>query len=216
MTPIRLSVCAIVVAGLAPMGFGVPVLTNGSLTGPVGAGIVPPGWAPASGTPDTCDASGPFNYGLPWVLSPDGGTFVRGGSNGVSTFETMSQVIGGFDVGVTYQIDFFQTNLGFVNAGVMTGAVGNWEFGIDGVVFDTSVPVVRPATISDLNVWTPDSVTFVATVPSHTLTVGAALISGGTAAYMGIDGIRITEVPAPGMIGVLGLSGVAALRRRRR
>jgi hypothetical protein len=67
----------------------VPVLTNGSLTGTPVADEVPPGWTIRNfptATPSTVDENGPFNFTeVPWILSPDGGTFVRG--NGHVDFE---------------------------------------------------------------------------------------------------------------------------------
>jgi uncharacterized protein (TIGR03382 family) len=62
-------------------------------------------------------------------------------------------------------------------------------------------------------VWFADSITFVA--PAASLEIALVSRSGEVlAAYMGIDGVTIREVPTPGVLCVLGV-GLAGVRRRR-
>lgn len=193
------------------------VFVNGSLTDTPSVSTPPAGWSAWSGTADTVDASGPFNYTpTPWTLSPDGGTFVRTG-RGPSVSEGISQIVSGFVVGAVYQVDFFTTNLGFQDpaSGSWNGGDGYYDFFVDGVLTDTSTVIGKQALASDPIVWTAESVTFVAT--SGTLELAFAAnwaIPGGPAAYMGIDGFRLSQVPAPGVLATLG--GLALIGRRRR
>ena len=93
-------------------------VTNGSLTGTVGANTAAPGWTAFDAIPDLVDANGvngQFNFtGVPWTLSPDGGTFARVNGTVNPTYrEAFEQAVDGFTVGETYTLQFFQTNLGF-------------------------------------------------------------------------------------------------------
>lgn len=215
----QVAIAALLAASIAGGAFGAPFIVNGSLTGPVGMEISPPGWFNANGTPDTCDENGPFNHtGHPWALSPDGGTFVRSGGPFTGPGEAFGQTISGFDIGVTYRIDFFQTNLAFVHpiSGEYFGGQGQWEFFIDGALVAASNPMMPPPTIPDINVWEADSITFTATAMTHDLVIGARFIPGiSIASYMGIDGLRIAEVPAPGAATLLATAMLASARRRR-
>lgn len=205
------------VSGLVSAAAGQTVL-NGDLTGPMGAGNIPPDWFAWSGSADTCDPSGPFNYsGNPWVLSPNGGTFVRGGATGTGVNEAIAQNLTGFVAGQTYTVDFYVTNLGFQQPGALwTGADGFWKFYVDGTDVGDSLTYSRQALASDDIVWSADSVTFVAPASGFELAIASQWAGGpGTAAYMGIDGIRISPVPAPASVGLLGLAGLVAARRAR-
>ncbi|MEM9065744.1 MAG: hypothetical protein AAGB51_09680 [Planctomycetota bacterium] len=193
------------------------VLINGSLTGPPTVGSVPTGWSVWTNTPDTVDLPGPFNNtGTPWTASPDGGTFVRGGAS-TATSESFSQIVTGFSVGQTYQIDFFTTNLGFYSptSGAWIGADGYWDFHIDGAMYASSTVLSKPTASTDSIVWNTESFTFVAANAVLELGFAARLSgSGSVISYMGIDGIRLTQVPAPGISAFLG--GLAMFTRRRR
>lgn len=217
MSSTRLSLCALSIAAFAHAALAQPSITNGSLTGTVASSTLPTGWTPPQGTPDTCDTTGPFNYtGHAWVLSPDGGTFVRAGGPGAGTAEALGQTLTGFDIGTTYQIDFFQTNLAHAHpsTSAYTGDTGNWEFFLDGSLVASSSAMAPPPTIDDFNVWEATSISFVATATTHDLMIAANTL-GTYAAYMGIDGLHISEVPLPGTTGLIALVGLRALRRRR-
>ncbi|CAE7178626.1 unnamed protein product [Symbiodinium necroappetens] len=210
-------------AGFAALLLAAPAsaqsLLNGSLEGPVAVGSAPPDWFEWQKTPDTCDAAGPFNNtGTPWVLSPDGGTFVRGGGSDFANSEAIGQVVTGFSTGDTYAVNFFQTNLGFQHptSGDWLGEDGFWELVIDGAVVGASDVLSRPATPSDSIVWSVDTLSFTATSASHEIAlVSRSTFPGGLAAYMGIDGVRLSLVPTPGSAALMALGGVAAIRRRR-
>ncbi len=219
--------CAIgAAAAITAPALGVPVITNGSMNGTQAISATPASWIAAQGTPDTADAAGPFNYGVnPWVLSPDGGTFVRAGASvpgpGAGTPEAIGQTITGLDIGTSYQIDFYQSNLAFYDftTGAISGDDGQWLFLLDGVQFAASSIMTRPVLSTDPNIWQAGSVTFTATATSADLVILASstngIPGGGTAAFMGIDGVRISEVPAPGALGLLACAGVVGMRRRR-
>lgn len=195
----------------------VPVITNGDLTGPVAISDVPPGWFTWQQTPDTADALGPFNNTpTPWTASPNGGTFVRaGGVSYAGGSEAIGQNVAGFTPGVSYTIDFFQANLGFKNTtlGTWNGSDGFWELMIDGVLAGASSPLTKPATDADPIVWFADSITFLA--PAASLEIALVSKSGEVlAAYMGIDGVQIREVPTPGVLCLLATGWVGVRRRR--
>jgi len=208
---------AIIIGVGAPSALG--MITNGDLTGPVGAGLVPPGWFPWQKTPDTCDASGPFNYtGTPWAASPNGHTFVRAGGSDFANSEAIGQNVTGFTAGATYDLEFFQTNLGFQHpvSGAWNGENGYWELYVDGVLAGSSTVLSKPATPSDSIVWSADAITFVAPAPSFEIAlVSRTVTPGGLAAYMGIDGVDVELIPAPGAAGLLAGAGLLGLRRRR-
>ncbi|RNC81324.1 MAG: hypothetical protein ED559_05905 [Phycisphaera sp.] len=194
------------------------VVLNEDLTGPVGAGNTPPDWFAWSGSADTCDASGPFNNsGNPWVLSPNGGTFVRGGSTGTGVNEAIAQNLIGFTAGQSYTVEFWHTNLGFQQpGGSWTGADGFWRFYADGTAFGDAVTLSKQTLADDDIVWTFGSLSFVAPADDFELAIASQFAGGpGTAAYMGIDGVRIRPIPAPASLSLLAASGLCASRRRR-
>ncbi|MEM9065747.1 MAG: hypothetical protein AAGB51_09695 [Planctomycetota bacterium] len=195
------------------------VIANGSLTGPPGPGVVPGPWYVWQNTPDTADTAGPFNFtGTPWTPSPDGGTFVRGiGTSNPAGAEGFAQTVSGFSVGTAYQIDIFQTNLGFFDVASMAwvGDRGYWDLIINGVLVDSSNIIDKQLSPSDPIVWSNDTLTFVA--PTTTVEIAflaRSTVPGGPPSYMGIDGIRLKQVPAPGVLAALG--GLAMITRRRR
>lgn len=211
------TVAATAALALAATAHG-QTLVNGSLTDTAAVSTPPAGWFAWSDTADTADAAGPFNNtGTPWTLSPDGGTFVRMG-RGASTMEGIGQVVSGFTIGQVYQVDFFATNLGFENAvtAAWTGSDGYVEFFVDGVFEGSSSLLSKPTLSTDPTVWSAHTVTFIAT--DTTLELAFAADRPGSAveaAYMGVDGIRLSRVPTPGAFGVLGVASLVAGRRRR-
>lgn len=94
-----------------------PILTNGSLTGPINNSSLPPGWSAVSPSPDTMDENN--NLGLPFNTfqatpspSPDGGTWVGMGADGVSIFESLGQTVSGFSIGTSYDVSWYHANFG--------------------------------------------------------------------------------------------------------
>lgn len=211
-----LIVCAAIAAGLASTT-NAQTIMNPDLTGPVASSTAPIDWYAWTDTADTCDASGPFNYtGNPWVLSPNGGTFVRGGANDFGVNEGIAQVVTGFVPGQVYTLEFYTTNLGFQNPSTgWTGADGFWRFYADGTVFGDSVTLTKPVLGTDDISWTFGTLNFVAPAASFELAVQSQWAGSGSAAYMGIDGINVRPVPAPASMGLIALAGVGALRHRR-
>ncbi|MCA9274077.1 MAG: PEP-CTERM sorting domain-containing protein [Phycisphaerales bacterium] len=211
-----LTVCAAIAAGMTTTA-NAQTIINPDLTGPVASSTAPTDWYAWTDTADTCDASGPFNYtGNPWVLSPNGGTFVRGGANDFGVNEGIAQVVTGFVPGQIYTLEFYTTNLGFQNPSTgWGGADGFWRFFADSSVIGDTVTLSRQALGTDDISWTFGTLDFVAPAASFELAVQSRWAGSGTAAYMGIDGINVRLVPAPGSFGLLALAGVGAMRRRR-
>ena len=195
---------------------GAQAISNGDLSGTVGAGIVPSVWFAWADSADTCDTTGPFNStGNPWVLSPNGGTFVRGGANNFGVNEAIAQDLTGFTAGQLYTVEFYITNLGFNGSG-WNGEDGFWRMYADGVAFGDTVTLSKPIVAADDITWTFGTLDFVAPANDFELAIASQWAGGSSsAAYMGIDGINIRPVPAPASLALLGAAGLAAGRRRR-
>jgi hypothetical protein len=97
-----------------------PIVANGSLTGPIANGGVPPSWTLLSGSPDTMDQNN--NVGVPgstqFVVapsgpSPNGGTWVGIGREGNGFIERFGQSISGFTVGAQYIVSWYFGNFGY-------------------------------------------------------------------------------------------------------
>ena len=191
----------------------VPVLNNGSLTGPPLADVVPAGWTipnPPTATPSTVDENGPFNFtDVPWTLSPDGGTFVRGnGHVDVEFQDAFEQEVSGFTIGTSYTLEFFQTNLGFRDLGPgdpprwddWLERDGYWGLFVDGTLVGQSTTIGGPATHVTPIVWSSDDISFTATSTTQTLRL-QAFTAESEIAYMGIDGFTLilggTPTPVP-------------------
>lgn len=207
----------VAVAVTATLASGQSVV-NGSMTGPTGGALVPAPWFLWNKTPDTVDATGPFNNGpTDWNLSPDGGTFVRaGGDTGVNS-EAFAQNLTGYTPGQTYSLDFFQTNLGHVHGttGAWIGEDGFWELIIDGTVVGASPTLSKSALETDGNVWSAASMSFIAPAADFELALRVeSALGAGLNAYLGIDGARTTLVPTSGSVAVVALGGVVMRRRR--
>jgi hypothetical protein len=207
-------VCAVVAARADP------VIVNGSFTDQPGVFRAAAGWTVERSSPDVADVDGPFNFtGTPWIESPDGGTWARGVGLGSDHSEAITQPISGFEVGVPYAFEFWQTNTGVSSpgdTGPLSGASGHWELLIDGVPIGRSPDIARPTLVGDPNQWHAASVSFTATSASHTLTLVAERHTIEVApAHMGIDGVSIRRLPGPGAAWVIAAAGLAGLRRRR-
>ena len=203
------------------------VITNGSLTGPVGENAVPAGWLQYLGnTSDTADENGPFGM---YNLSPDGGTFVRSFATDplhpqFGQQEGIEQTLSALDVGGLYNVAFFQSSVNGINSITgepFSGAEGFWELLIDGVVVDGSTPLLPPPGTSLDNVWAFDTLQFSATSDSHLLTLRAQVPGSAppnTKTFMTIDGISGVLVPEPSsiMMAAVGLISLVAWGWRRR
>ncbi len=211
-----LSAVAALAAGLTAR-MHAQTITNPDLTGPVATSAAPTDWYAWTDTADTCDDAGPFNStGNPWVLSPNGGTFVRGGANDFGVNEGIAQIVTGFVPGQIYTLEFYTTNLGFQNPTTgWTGADGFWRFFADGSAIGDSVTLTKPALAADDISWSFGTLDFVAPAASFELAFQSRWAGPGSAAYLGIDGVNVRPVPAPASLALIALAGVGAAKRRR-
>jgi hypothetical protein len=172
-----------------------PVLVNGSLDGPVGPDTAATGWTIANSTPDIVNESGPFNKtDVPWTLSPDGGTFVRGNghhSDPGQFSEAFEQEVSGFSVGESYTLEFFQTNLGFLDFDEWLNRDGHWGLFIDGNLVGQSTTISGPPTSDTPITWVSDGISFTATNATHTIRLQSFTDDESGIAYMGIDGLEL-------------------------
>lgn len=198
-----LSACAASVSAL-------PLFTNNSFESSFS------GWSQGG----SCDTQG---FGFDGTSSIGCAVF-----NGGASFETVSQTVGGFTVGESYELSFYQQNNGRLLSPYDDGRA-SWEVRIDGV----------PTFFSDLmdpgeTVWSRQSFDFTASAPTLSFLFspfdidnGAAL-PGDSGVYPVLDLIGLaladdddggqtggTAVPAPGTLALFAL-GMLVLRLRRR
>jgi hypothetical protein len=210
-----------------------PTLINGSLTGPVGASITPPGWTQIP-TPDTIDQT--HNLGsLPASsfaatpsASPDGGTWIGMFAFTYPTInyvykEGISQTVSGFTVGGTYSLSWYHANFGVGFPSDYTAANAIEVFA-DGVSIGSGA--VRAASPG----WVEESISFIATDTELDLSFMGLLapptVGAGSGTYQSIDGIRLTEislppplpnnVPEPAALSLFSGAGLAMLLAGRR
>ena len=197
-----------------------PILVNGSLTGPIANGVVPPGWTTLSESPDTMDQNN--NVGVvgktefvtaPAGPSPDGGTWVGFAHNG-SFVETFGQSISGFTVGAGYTVSWYLGNFGYSGVSPPYGEPNGVEVLLDGVSVGSS------SLVSSGSGWTPQSLNFLATSAIQQL----AFRPVSTAkSYISIDGLALANatpnpVPEPSTLLLLasGLAGIFGYGWRRK
>ena len=165
-------------------------ITNGSLTGPISNGGLPPGWTILAPSPDTMDENNNVGVGTgapfgiaPSGPSPDGGTWVGFAADG-SFREIFGQTVTGLTVGEEYEISWYAGNFGalaFVGTNAINVSVNGSSIGSGGVL---------PLASS----WTAESLFFTATATSHDLSFG---LFNADKAYLSIDGISLTATAAP-------------------
>lgn len=187
-------------------------VTNGSLTGPIANGGVPPGWTLLLGSPDTNDIN--FNVGggtpfgiIPSGPSPDGGTWVGIGAD-VGFVEQFGQSITGLVIGQTYTVSWYAGNFGALTGSGYLGS-NAIQVLLDGVAAGHGGPLSLGAD------WYAQSLSFTATANSQLL---AFQLETSERSYLSIDGIAVGAVPEPGTYALM-LAGIAAMgfvvRRRR-
>lgn len=211
-----------VVSGLCllavPVASAGPTIINGDLNGTVGTNTAPDDWIVAQATPDLADANGPYNNtGMPWTLSPNGGTFSRMLGVRDNRTERISQVVAGFDVGETYRVEMDVTNLGYFSSNVWRGEDGYIQL-FDGItLLGNSQTLTKSLSENDPVVWEVASFEFVAPATTMNLVIGAETLGAiGNSAFLAVDGVSIELVPAPGVLTIAGVCGLLATRRRQR
>lgn len=180
-----------------------------------------PGWTALTGSPDlgfspffipTTTLTGAPNDAALWLLNFNLGT-PQGASN-----ESVRLSLDGFTPGQTYELNFWATihREPFASWNGNNYALDVAIGGADIATFATSI-LNDPADSDGMNVWSPQSITFVPTGTGVTFDFGGAPIGLDPlvgAARFGIDGMQARLVPAPGAALVL-LAGIGAARRRR-
>jgi hypothetical protein len=186
-------------------------VTNGSLTGPIANGGVPPGWTILQETPDTMDQNnnvgvvGGSGFAAVPNPTPNGGTWVGMGRDVVFT-EVFGQTLSGLTPGQQYNISWYAGNFGYAPSGYINpNAIAAR---INGAIVGTG------ATLPVSSNWFSQSVVFTANsaIPSLSFELAAAAKS-----YMSIDGIAVTPVPEPvtGTLLMAATCAFGASRRRR-
>lgn len=210
-------------------------IANGSLTGASDVfSLIPEGWETLFPDPDPRWNPDTYGENSPTTissLSPDGGTFVAAAhatTQPPTGKEGLQQLVTDLVIGVTYRLDFYQSNLGVgeTNVNSFGGGVYSWntdavwELYLDGnptgVLSDVLSPETGPL---PNNSWFASSLVFTATATAQAVGF-APLVVAGENAFLGIDGIRITVVPVPSalwlMLSALGFLGYTRHRPGRR
>ncbi|MCP5057475.1 MAG: hypothetical protein GY937_12225 [bacterium] len=152
----------------ANTAFAVPILVNGSLTGPIANSAVPAGWSVTSFSPDTMDENNNIGviglglFGATPSPSPDGGTWVGLFTVG-TTVEKFAQSVSGFSIGQSYEISWYHSNFGY--------AASTSDVSIE--VFVDGGSIGAGPSIALGTPWFSESLTFVATATTHTIEFGS-------------------------------------------
>ena len=181
-----------------------------------------PGWTTLTATPDlgnnlffipTTSLSGASNDAGLWMLNYDPGSI------GAPSNESTRLSLNGFTIGETYELSFFAT--------IVQQSISGWIGSSAPLVIDiagASIPDYTTGILTDagdgdgLNVWVPQSISFVATSTTVEFDFGASPVGldpSGTATRFGIDGLEARLVPAPTTAALISMGGLLAIRRRR-
>lgn len=181
-----------------------------------------PGWLALQATPDIgVNVFGGPNQSLSGA-SDDAAVWLNefdlNGTSAASN-EVVYLSLSGFSVGETYNLSFFATILQHSSF----GWIGNddaLEVELTGAdISQWSSSVLHDDVDNDgMNTWAAQSLVFTAMNSTVNFSFGenaSAIDIGGSAYRMGIDGFDIAVVPSPSALGLLGLGGLMAGRRRR-
>lgn len=209
----RLLLAALAVSAL----YAAPIVVNGSLTGPITNGGIPPGWTLLSGSPDTMDQNN--NVGVPGDVqfvaapvgpSPDGGTWVGFGREGDGFIERFGQSLSGFTIGAQYTVSWYFGNFGYSGTTPAYSGDQGIEVLLDGVSVGSS-GLLGPG-----RTWVAQSLIFTATSGTHQLQFQPV---SGNKSYISIDGISLagteTGVPEPATSALMAAGLAAAVFGRR-
>ncbi|MBX3386881.1 MAG: hypothetical protein KF768_09945 [Phycisphaeraceae bacterium] len=217
------SACASSALAQATVPFSPPVWADFGTTNIAGvAGNFLPGWTTLTGSPDlgkdlffipVQSLSGAPDDAALWFLKFDQS------SPGFGSNESAELSLSGFTPGVQYRLDFFSTlvhsHFAFWNA--QTDDLQVSIVGADVTTFSTTM-MNDFVSHDSMNDWVPQSIVFTATagVVSFRFNDAPVSVDPALAARIGVDGMRIAVVPAPGAGVLLGLGGLVVMRRRRR
>lgn len=211
LTALRAGFAFAVIAGTCASVQAVGV-TNGSLTGPIANGGVPPGWTLLLGSPDTNDVDHNVGGGTPFGIapsgpSPDGGTWVGMGAD-IGFVERFGQDITGLTVGQTYTVSWYAGNFGAQTGGGYLGT-NAIQVLLDGGASGHGDFLALGAD------WYAQSLNFTATASSMFL---AFQLETSEKAYLSIDGISVGAVPEPSTYALMfaGIAAIGHVVRRRR
>ncbi len=219
----RLFAMTFAAIGLSVASASAATITNGSLTGPVGNSVVPPGWSIARQSPDTNDVNNNVGGGIPFAatpsVSPDGGTWVGIGGDPIAvvdgaTFnESIATTIFDLVPNTNYVLSWYAANFGAETGPGYTGA-GAIQALIDGT------PIGTGGLLNLGDGWDLQNVGFLATSATAVLSfqLDPATL---TRSYLSIDGVSIRTsvqpIPLPASVFLLlgGLATLGAVGRRR-
>lgn len=172
------------------------LVVNGSMDGPVGFDILPPGWNHDPPTSNTFDP-GTTTYQMAWSASADGGSFVHstGSTNPNILSEGLSQVVSGLIPGASYQLSFEQS----ATWGVIwtPDTHGYWEVTFGGQT-QAGTQMALPQVQGQILPWQPQTMQFTAGAASQLLRFAARDVSGlpqpWWLANLGLDGVELCQV----------------------
>lgn len=206
--------------GLMPVSLIAAVLQNGDLDGTPGVPSTPTSWTVSVASPDLTNPGGVadsvFTYADETPASPNGGTFVIVETSDADV-EGFQQLVTGLTPGASYQISFFQAQVGLTRNTDPTTPLytdaAQWSVTFSGA---SQLSPLEEFTGLGTQTWTPVTlVGFVAMTESEILDFTSVLPVGSSQGYLGIDGISIQQIPEPNAALFLGLGTLAVIMRRR-
>lgn len=147
-------------------------------------------------------------------INPTDGSLQMWVNNGALIYQDTGEVIA---AGMTYEltIDWNPDQAPFPNQETVVIRLYGSAAGFGTALGTAEATLLGPADNSgDNSIWTTSSVSFTATGAEAGQTLGVAFgVTGGTQSEW--DNVRLTAVPEPGSLALLGLGGLLVVRRRR-